>query len=184
MTWDLLDMRRDARRSARRDIPRAGTRTRMLGILIAGATLLAMPSVTSAQTRQRAADSAAVNRALEHYVHLVERMQSDSIAALFSANGRLMTRGRPSAIGPAAIATFLHSFDNYHVLSEAMIPSRLQFAGDSAIQLGAYTQRVRVPSGDSIVVRGTFSIIWERGPGGTWRIRQASTEPTPASRSK
>src|SRR5262249_53888000 len=124
------------------------------------------------RVRQEDKQTQSLEAALEHYNRLVERMQSDSIAALFTPDGELGSAGQNPIVGPAAIAAYLHTFDQYKVLSEQMTVDSASIAGDTGFQRGRYAQTVILPSGDTVSVSGNFTVTWLSIGSGNWRVRR------------
>lgn len=118
-----------------------------------------------------------VNAALQHYARLVAAMAHDSIAAQFTADGEAVTAGQPTITGPDAIRAHLQSFVNFHVLAEELVADTTRVTDDHAYQTGTYHQRVQIPRGDTIEVRGRFTVDWVREPDRGWRIRRMATRP-------
>ena len=129
--------------------------------------------------RGQAERSRDLDAAISHYGRLVKAMASDSIAALYTDDGELAGLGQPAITGQDSIRAFLHGFDDYRVLAATMVVDSSRLAGDTGIQHGRYTQRVRLPAGDTVEVSGRFTAEWVIGPAGTWRIRRMGTAPIP-----
>ena len=136
---------------------------------------LVLATESQAQTHE---DSLGAYKALRHYESLVARMESDSIASLFAADGQLMKSKSESLVGPAAVRSFLQSFSTYHVLQHRMDCDSLFFSGSRVVQSGTYWQKVRIPSGDTLTVDGRFQLEWQRSPNDIWRILRIRTVPT------
>lgn len=116
-----------------------------------------------------------VGRALAHYEALTIAMASDSIAALFTADGVLGAAGQPDIVGPAAIAEHLRSFAGYQVLADTLRADTTRLNNNGARQVGTYWQRVRVPGGDTVEVHGRFEAQWVHLGGASWRLRRLAT---------
>jgi ketosteroid isomerase-like protein len=122
-------------------------------------------------------DQAAVDAGLHRYSELVLAMDHAGIAALFAPEGEIVNRGAPAIHGRSAIDSFLVRFSGYRVLENHTIPAATSVLGDSAVQVGAYEQRVRTPQGDTLVASGSFRAVWQRSPTGGWLILRMSTAP-------
>lgn len=112
---------------------------------------------------------------LAHYQSLLQRMEADSLAAYFTADGRAQAEGQPDVVGPAAIATHLKTFKDYRVLGDSMVVDSAQTAHVVGTQYGHYWQRVRVPKGDTVEVRGKFEAEWVWTKEGGWKLRRMAT---------
>jgi len=63
------------------------------------------------------------------------------------------------------------------VLEYSIVADSTVVQGRSAIQVGSYRQRVRVPAGDTVQVQGRFRAEWTNDGGGRWLIRRMGTTP-------
>jgi ketosteroid isomerase-like protein len=124
-----------------------------------------------------AKDVAAVEARLAEYQQLVLRMDHHGIAQLFASDGEVVNPGRDPIVGPAAVDSFLRGFDAYKVLEYSVVADSTVVQGRSAIQVGSYRQRVRVPAGDTVQVQGRFRAEWTNDGGGRWVIRRMGTTP-------
>lgn len=155
-------------------ITSAPLRSRRLLVAVAAAAL----SVLTGCGRPTAAErSQSLQAALDHYAKLAQGMQSDSIAALFTADGVLTAEGQTPIVGPNAIGTFLHRFDNYKILSETLTVDSAAVDRDRGFQRGHYTQTVILPVGDTVTVGGRFTVDWVSRSGGAWQVRRMATAP-------
>lgn len=123
------------------------------------------------------ANTADVPKELERYQDFLMRAQSDSIAAMFASDGVIANPGAPEIVGPAAIATQLKGFADYKLLGDSMVVDSMQSAHVVATQFGHYWQRVRIPKGDTVEVRGKFQAEWVWTPQAGWKIRRMGTHP-------
>lgn len=144
-----------------------------------GLALAVLSGCGGSTPRSQAERGRDLDAAINHYGRLVKAMASDSIAALYTDDGELGGEGQPTISGPDSIRAFLHRFDEYHVLAATMMVDSSRLAGDTGIQHGRYTQRVRLPAGDTVEVSGRFTAEWVIGSSGKWRIRRMGTSPIP-----
>lgn len=119
-----------------------------------------------------------IREATAHYADLVLRMDNGGIAALFTSDGEIAADGRDPIRGPANIEAFLQGFRGFHVLAESLTADSIQVDGAVAHVIGKYRQRVRVPSGDTVEVAGSYTADWIRDSSGPWRIRRMATAST------
>jgi len=112
-----------------------------------------------------------VELAMQRYDRLIQKMDADSIALLYTPDGDLgnMAHGRDS------IRSFLSRFKDVEVLYQHSITTYLKVSGDSAVQRGIYHQEDRVGGRDTSEVEGEFSIVW-KWEGGRWLIKNMSTK--------
>lgn len=119
-----------------------------------------------------------VQSALAHYGALAAAMSHDSVAALFTDAGELVTAGQPTIVGPDSIRAHLQSFVGFRVLSNDLHADTTRATSDSAYQAGTFRQRVVIPSGDTVTAQGRFSVDWVFDAAHGWRIRRMATRPT------
>jgi len=116
---------------------------------------------------------AEIESALKTYDRLIWKMDADSIADLYMAEGELgdIVHGRDS------IRKFLSTFTNVKVLSVASTSEKIVFYQDTAIQNGRYNQTALVNNKDTMRPKGTYEAkwIWIKGEG--WKIRRMTTTP-------
>lgn len=115
--------------------------------------------------------------ALMRYNGFVIAMNADSIAACFRPDGEMQDAGSPPIVGPSAIRAHLQSFAAYHVLENRLTVDSSRMFGDTVTERGAFWQRVRLPSGDTVVAQGRFDARWIRDSPGHWRLRRLATAP-------
>lgn len=139
--------------------------------------VLLLTGCTGTNSGNREQRSESLQSALDHYSRLVEGMQSDSIAALYLPDGELTAEGQAPVVGPDAIRTFLHGFDNYKILSEALTVDSSSVEGDRGFQRGHFAQTVILPAGDTVSVAGRFTADWVLDPAGNWHVRRMATAP-------
>jgi uncharacterized protein (TIGR02246 family) len=116
-----------------------------------------------------------VQDAMQHYDRLIQKMDADSIALLYTADGDLggIAHGRDS------IRRFLSSFKNVRVLKVISTTDSLTMTGDTAFQSGHYQQSGVINEKDTFDVKGSYHAQWvwikkEEG----WRIRRMTTQPS------
>jgi hypothetical protein len=110
---------------------------------------------------------------MAHYDQLLEKMDTDSIALLYAADGELGT----AAKGRDSIRNFLKTFSTYRVLSNTSTTDSVSLMNDSAFQLGRYKQVTILPSKDTARLSGQFEAYWIWIPEEGWRIRKMTTAP-------
>jgi len=111
---------------------------------------------------------------MQQYDRLIKKMDADSIALLYAANGELgdMVHGRDS------IRKFLSSFKNIEVLHCTSTSDTIDIKGDSSLQTGNYTQTAVVDQKDTIHVKGRFRANWQWVADSGWQIKKMMTFPT------
>lgn len=115
-----------------------------------------------------------VQDAMQHYDQLIKKMDADSIALLYTADGDLggIAHGRDS------IRRFLSSFKNVRVLEVTSNTDSLAMTDDTAFQSGHYKQSGVIDEKDTFHVSGSYHAqwVWIKKEGG-WRIKKMSTQP-------
>jgi ketosteroid isomerase-like protein len=118
-------------------------------------------------------ESGEIESALKGYDRLIQKMDADSIALLYTTDGDLggIAQGRDS------IRKFLSGFKNVRVLSVSSTSEKIELNADTAIQLGRFNQVALVNGTDTLRPKGTFTAkwIWTKEEG--WKIRSMNTKP-------
>jgi len=121
-------------------------------------------------------DVAALEARLAEYAQLVQQMDHHAIAQLYSPSGELQAGPQP-IVGPQAIEAFLRTFEGTRVLEYSATADTTIVHGDRGHQAGPFVQRVTLPNGQTIEIRGRFQVDWERASDGRWLIRSMGTTP-------
>ena len=114
-----------------------------------------------------------VELAMQHYNYLILKLDADSIALLFTPDGKLgnMAHGRDS------IKKFLSSFKNIEVLSQTSSTTSITINKDTAVQKGSYQQTDVIAGKDTVKVKGDYTATWQWLPKQGWHIKQMETKP-------
>jgi ketosteroid isomerase-like protein len=117
-------------------------------------------------------NKAEVESAMKQYDHLIQKMDTDSIALLYTEDGDLgnIAHGRDS------IRKFLSGFKNVKVLSQLSTTETIQITGDTCIQKGLYHQ-TDVIGNDTLSVKGSYTTAWLWIPSNGWQIKRMDTKP-------
>lgn len=145
------------------------------GLVLFSLALSACHPRTTALSPSTTTQAAEVERALARYEAFTLAMAHDSLAAMFASDGILAAAGQPDVVGPAAIAAHLRAFVGFRVLADSLHADSTRIEQGRARQVGTYWQRVRVPQGDTVEVRGRFEAEWVRVSGVGWRLRRLAT---------
>ena len=115
-----------------------------------------------------------VESAMKQYDHLIQKLDADSIALLYTPDGMLgdITRGRDS------IRKFLSSFKNIQVLSQVSTTTSIEINHDTAIQKGNYRQTDVISEKDTVRIKGEFTAKWVLLKNQGWHIKRMDTKPT------
>ena len=115
-----------------------------------------------------------ISAQMAKYDRLIEKMNTDSIAALYTVDGQLGN----AAKGRDSLSSFLKRFANYRVLQNKSTTDSIRVFGDSSVQVGNYRQITILPGNDTVHLRGRFKAIWKLTGGGEWKIYRMETTPT------
>ena len=113
--------------------------------------------------------------ALATYDSLIVRMDHDRIAATFMPEGETSDADQAAIRGPEAIRQHLLGFEAFKVVANRLEADTTWVKADTAWQEGNYWQRVRLPAGDTVEVRGRFAVTWQQTAPGLWQIRRMHT---------
>ena len=113
-----------------------------------------------------------IEAAMNQYDHLIQKMDADSIALLFTPDGNL----GDIAKGQDSIRKFLASFKNVKVISTKSITKTIELSGDSSIQKGTYQQVDIIDGKDTVRVKGEFTAKWLWLSEIGWRIKSMKTK--------
>ncbi len=114
-----------------------------------------------------------IEDAMKYYDHLIQKLDADSIALLYTPNGKL----GDVAIGRDSIRKFLSSFKNVQVLSQKSTTTSIIMYNDSATQKGNYIQTDILSGKDTIVVKGEYTAHWLWIKQEGWHINHMETKP-------
>ena len=114
-----------------------------------------------------------VELAMKQYDHLILKLDTDSIALLYTPDGDLgnIAHGRDS------IRNFLSTFKNLKVLSQTSTTEFLKVNGDTSLQKGTYHQTVVVGAKDTVNVKGEYTATWVWISKSGWHIKHMETKP-------
>ena len=141
------------------------------GLALAALAACALPTQSAGDARRD------IEAGLQRYGALVQAMDADGVAAMFTEDGELGTDGQPSHRGRDDIRAYLKSFDNVKVLSDEMTTASIEVTGDSAIARGAYKQTAKVGDDAPVHVHGGFEAVWARQGDGRWLIKRMTAFP-------
>lgn len=112
-----------------------------------------------------------VEAAMQHYDRLIQKMDGDSIALLFTSDGDLgdLAHGRDS------IRRFLAGFKNVKVLEISSTSDSIILNKDTAFQGGHYHQHGVMNGKDTFNVKGSYLAQWIWVDGQGWRIKKMRT---------
>jgi len=119
-------------------------------------------------------DQSEIITAMKRYDQLIQKMDADSIALMFTSDGNMenIVHGRDS------IRRFLARFKGkgIKVLNTGSTTQSIILNADSAVQTGSYKQTDKVGDKDTVNVKGTYKSTWH-WDGNRWLIRRMITFP-------
>ena len=119
-----------------------------------------------------------IEAAMHNYSERILHMDMAAIATSFSPDGEMIGGADAPAIrGRAAIQAHLERFKDFHVELQEDITDAISINGDSAQLLGRYHQRVTLPDGKRVEVRGRYIVDWLK-LGGRWMMQRMRTIPS------
>lgn len=141
--------------------------TKKYYLLMVAALLLLLSSCNSQNKKHE------IELALKNYDHLILKMDADSIAMMYTADGSLgdMAHGRDS------IRKFLSTFTNVKVLSASSTSDKIDITKDSSVQTGRYNQEALIDNADIINPKGSYVATWVWLKGEGWKIKRMLTKP-------
>jgi uncharacterized protein (TIGR02246 family) len=143
-------------------------------LIVSSLVVMAVSCGPSNKAPQRKVDvNAELRQATQRYADLVAKMDNRAIADMFTEDGMMVTAGQKPIQGPKAIEAFLDTFKQYHVQSESL--AVIGVSGGHVV--GRYRQKVQLPAGNVVEVRGGFAADWVRGRDDVWRMRRLTAFP-------
>lgn len=121
-------------------------------------------------------DSDYLRFAVASYDKFVLAMNNDSIAALFTADGQMISGSTITAQTPAGIKSYLASFNGVvKVLEQKTTITSLTVNGTTAVVTGNYAQKYKLLSNNQTgIATGNIRFEWTK-TGGKWLISKSIT---------
>jgi len=119
-----------------------------------------------------------IEKAMRQYDGLSFRMSADSLADSYLPTGVLNGKGMKKQEGRDSIRKFLKSFNTagIHLISNSTKAESITFNGDTAVVLGSYEQKAKLPQGDTGTYTGKFTAKWLKVDS-RWLIANMYTTP-------
>jgi hypothetical protein len=115
-----------------------------------------------------------IQNAMHLYNHLLEKMDADSLALMYTADGNL----GDLVIGRDSIRAFLKSFKNIRVISAQFFEKSTEINKPEATQEGLYHQTSIIDAKDTIKLTGKYIANWRWINGEGWRLKKMITIPS------
>ncbi len=114
---------------------------------------------------------AEIETAMRHYDSLILHTNATALADCYTLDGML----GDAAKGRDSIRRFLEKYQSIKVLEQSSVSDSIFLNADTAIQKGRYRQADRLPGGDTVHVKGSYTAKWVWNKQEGWRIKQMNT---------
>ncbi len=141
--------------------------------------VLLLPACRGAIATTSAADSAAVNAALEEYRQAWLRGDSAMALRRLSGDVRFLFPGERDLDSAAVHALVIEEMAKYTIPSLTLTRADFFVAGDHAVDIGTYEETQVPKTGAPIHGIGRYMTVWRREAGG-WRIWRFMINELPA----
>jgi uncharacterized protein (TIGR02246 family) len=118
-----------------------------------------------------------VEAVIKKYERLTLKMDADSISKMYAVDGELGNGSQHFIKGRDSIYSFLSSFTNVRVLSNADSIKNISFKNDEATVTGIFRQTVLIDQKDTVMANGQFIINLIPDKNKRWLIQRAQTKP-------
>jgi uncharacterized protein (TIGR02246 family) len=105
----------------------------------------------------------------------VLRTDSDAIAALFDAGGSIAHNDGSPIVGRQNIRSLLETLAGYKLIPYDIDIQSTRLQQGAVVQVGAYRQVMRMPSGETVYPAGAIRLKWVRQANGAWLIESLRT---------
>ncbi|HZE85224.1 MAG TPA: nuclear transport factor 2 family protein [Puia sp.] len=112
-----------------------------------------------------------IETAMSRYNHFIKEVNGDSIASLFTPDGKLGT-----VTGRDSIRKFLSGFKNIQVAAVSTTTDSILFQEDTARQNGKYFQTAIVDAKDTVHVKGSYFATWVFFDKEGWKLKKMETK--------
>jgi ketosteroid isomerase-like protein len=133
---------------------------------------LLLISLSLAACRARQHSKPEIEAAMNLYDRLLQKMDGDSIALLYTVDGDLGTM----AHGRDSIRAFLATFKNVRVLAVTSSTDTLEINRDTAYQIGVYSQDALINGRDTVHLKGIYHAKWIWNQEEGWRLKTMLTK--------
>jgi uncharacterized protein (TIGR02246 family) len=118
--------------------------------------------------------------AMQRYTGFLKSVNSDSVAASFTADGELLEPGMAPLHGRSAIRAFLSPFDGKVTVDTAeSVTDTIEAYGPIAYLWGSYHQVARMGEAAPSAFDGRFVAQWRLEADGKWRMSRLLMQPAP-----
>lgn len=104
------------------------------------------------------------------FAEIFKRGDAAGIAALYTADARLMPPGAPSMSGTEAITAFWQAAMKQGVKAATLETIDVETSGGAlATEIGRFTLTMESPRGGQVEQTGKYIVLW-KNDGGTWKL--------------
>lgn len=112
----------------------------------------------------------AIKRTNLKFAEIFKRGDAAGIAALYTADARLMPPDTPMLGGTEAITAFWQGAMNMGIKEATLESIEVETSGDAlATEIGKFTLSIEIPSGERVEQTGKYIVLW-KNDGGTWKL--------------
>jgi uncharacterized protein (TIGR02246 family) len=114
-----------------------------------------------------------IRRMRRRWVDVVNAGDAERYSQLMTQDAVWIPPGQPPVQGREAIREWLEPLFSRYKYRFALRGSRVQLAGDWAVERGDFASRLtRKAGGDAQSRRGTYIVLWRQNESGEWRIER------------
>ena len=136
------------------------------GLLLVGVSV----ALCGAQSRRHEGAEATIRKSAEEWAKHWNAKDLDKLTALYAPDAVVMPPNHEAVRGRAAILEFFKGVLASGVTDIIHEATVVKASGNQGYVLGRYSLSVPQKDGSTKQDRGKFLHIWERQPGGKWRI--------------
>lgn len=108
------------------------------------------------------------------------RQDIAAIAAAYTVDAVALPGQGPIVRGRDAVAELFRLSPGVSLIHHRIVPERIRVEGNVAYDYGIYEIRTRSAEGTTPLRYGKYTVVWERGSDGVWRMAIDMWSPTPA----
>lgn len=127
--------------------------------------------MTTADRRRTEADVEAIHQIREAHIASLNAGDADAWVRLFTDDGVQMPPNAPANVGRESIRSWSDAFLGMFRAAFALSVAEVQVVGDWAFERGTYWIALTPRAGGGLIQdNGKYITIYQRQPGGPWRI--------------
>lgn len=143
--------------------------------VVRGLLLLALAACfAGAQSAREENPEAGVRKATEEWARYWNTKELDKLTALYASEAVVQPQNRPAVEGRAAIHKFFKGALDSGITDIVHEATAVKASGNRGYVMGRYSLTAPQKDGSKKQDRGKYLQVWERPPGGEWRIVAAS----------